>query len=205
MKKRNVRFTTEAGTAQWPHLNSPDTQFDQDGVYHVSLRISKDDAEPLMTLMSDTVNEFTASGKAKSKKLAPLPVKDVEDDDGNPTGDVQIKFKLRAVGKKGSDTWEQRPALFDASGKPMTENIGSGSTIKVGCEVIPYSTAMAGTGVTLRLKAVQVLQLVEFSSGDGFDSWEFSEEKGFTTDGTAKAEKSGDQSPEPDHDSGFDF
>lgn len=203
MSKRNVRYTTEAGTASWPHLNSPDTQFDKDGVYSVSLLLTKEAAEPLLTQMTEVVNEFVESGKAKSKKMAPLPVKDVEDDDGNPTGDVQIKFKLKAVGKSGSDTWEQRPSIFDAAGKPMTEQVGSGSKIKVGCEVVPYSTAMAGTGVTLRLKAVQVLELVEFTGGDGFDSWEFSKEQGFTTDGTSQ-EESGD-SPEPQHSSGFDF
>ena len=204
MKKRNVRFTTEAGTAQFPHLNTPDTKFDKDGVYHVSLRLSKADAEPLMTKMSDVLRDFANSGQAKSKKMSPMPVKDVEDDDGTPTGDVQIKFKLRSVGKNGSDTWEQRPGLFDADGKPMSENVGSGSKIKVGCEIVPYSTAMAGTGVTLRLKAVQVIDLIEYSSGDGFESWEFSKEQGFTTDGKSQ-EETGDHSPETPAGDNFDW
>ena len=79
MSKRNVRYTTEAGTASWPHLDSPDTQFDKDGVYSVSLRLTKEAAEPLLTQMTEVVNEFVESGKAKSKKMAPLPVKDVEE------------------------------------------------------------------------------------------------------------------------------
>ena len=157
-----------------------------------------------MTKMSDVLRDFANSGQAKSKKMSPMPVKDVEDDDGTPTGDVQIKFKLRSVGKNGSDTWEQRPGLFDADGKPMSENVGSGSKIKVGCEIVPYSTAMAGTGVTLRLKAVQVIDLIEYSSGDGFESWEFSKEQGFTTDGKSQ-EETGDHSPETPAGDNFDW
>ena len=37
MKKRNVRLTTDIGTALWPHLNEPDTKFDKDGSYSVNL------------------------------------------------------------------------------------------------------------------------------------------------------------------------
>jgi len=203
MKKRNERFTTEVGTAQWPHLNSPDTKFDKDGVYHVALRLTKEHSETLISKMETVVSEFVSSGRAKSKKMSAMPVKDVEDDNGHPTGEVEIKFKLKAVGQNGPDRWEQRPALFDAKGVPMTEQVGGGSQIKVGCEIVPYSTAMAGTGVTLRLKAVQVIKLVEYSKGDGFDSWAFSEEEGFVTDGKTKQQTG--ESPEETHDSGFDF
>lgn len=205
MKKRNERFTTEVGTFQWPHLNSPDTKFDKDGVFHVALRLTKEHAETLIKKMENVVTEFVNEGRAKSKKMSPLPVKDVEDDNGHPTGEVEIKFKLKAVGQNGTDRWEQRPALFDAKGKPMSEQVGGGSLGKVGCEIVPYSTAMAGTGVTLRLKAVQVIKLVEYSNGDGFDSWAFSEEEGFVTDGSAKKETGESPEEAPDHDSGFDF
>jgi|TARA_R110002020_G_scaffold197481_7_gene398571 hypothetical protein len=205
-KNRNVRFTTDVGTAQWPHLNTPDTQFNKDGVFHVSLRLTKEQAEPLTNKMSEVLEEFSKTDRAKSKKTAPFPVKDVEDDDGNPTGEVQIKFKLNAVGINGADRWEQRPVLFDAGGKPMSENIGGGSRIKVGAEIVPYSTAMAGTGVTLRLKAVQVIELIEYTKGGGFDAWEFSKQEGFVTDGYSKEQEAKvEETADPQHQSGFDF
>ena len=76
MKKRNERFTTEVGTAQWPHLNSPDTKFDKDGIYHVALRLTKEHAETLISKMETVVSEFVSSGRAKSKKMSAMPVKD---------------------------------------------------------------------------------------------------------------------------------
>jgi len=53
-------------------------------------------------------------------------------------------------------------------------NVWSGSEMKVSAELIPYYTAMAGAGVSMRLRAVQVTKLVEGGSsnakGYGFDN-----------------------------------
>ena len=76
--------------------------------------------------------------------------------------------------------------MFDSYGHAVTEAVGNGSKIKVGAEVVPYSTSMAGTGVTLRLKAVQVIELKSVSGGDSFESWSFSKEEGFKTNGEQK-------------------
>ena len=64
--------------------------------------------------------------------------------------------------------------MFDSTGKPMIDaNVWSGSEMKVSAELIPYYTAMAGAGVSMRLRAVQVTKLVEGGSsnakGYGFD------------------------------------
>ena len=186
MKKRNVRLTTDVGTALWPHLNEPDTKFDKDGSYSVNLILNKEGTEKIKSVMAQVLEEFIASGDANTKKSAPMPIKEDTDKEGKPTGDYQIKFKLKAVGQSRGERWEQRPALFDSSGQPMHEVIGNGSKIAVGCEVIPYSTAMAGTGVTLRLKAVFVIDLKSMSGGESFDSWSFSKQEGFKTDGEKK-------------------
>ena len=185
MKKRYTRFTTPVGTALWPHLNEPDTKFDKDGSYSVNLVLDKEEAMTISEKLSSVLEEFIASGESKSKKKAALPIKEDMGQDGKPTGNYQIKFKLRAVGQSRGERWEQRPALFDSQGQPLSEHVGNGSKIKVGAEVVPYSTAMAGTGVTLRLKAVQVIELAS-TGGDNFDSWSFSKEEGFTTSGEQK-------------------
>lgn len=193
MKKRNVRFTTEVGIAKWPHLNKPDTKFDKDGAYKLSLVLDKDSVKGIFDRVKEVLKSFIADGGSMSKKMSPLPIRDDKDDAGNPTGNYEVKFKLRAIGGRQGDTWEQRPALFDAGGRPMSELIGGGSKVKVGCEIVPYSTAATGTGITLRLKAVQVIELVAVSSGDSFESWSFSEEEGFTTDGKPAEESKEDE------------
>ena len=186
MKKRHHRFTTPVGTALWPHLNEPDTKFDKDGNYSVNLVVTKPQAMEISEKLTEILEEFIASGESKSKKKAKLPIKEDTDQEGQSTGNYQIKFKLRAVGQSRGERWEQRPALFDSQGQPLSEVIGSGSKIKVGAEVVPYSTAMAGTGVSLRLKAVQVIELQSQTSSDTFGSWQFSKEEGFTTSGEQK-------------------
>lgn len=200
MKKRYLRFTTPVGTALWPHLNEPDTKFDKDGSYSVNLVLGKEQTEDIKEKLAGVLEEFIASGESKTKKKAPMPIKEDKDQDGKPTGNYQIKFKLRAVGQSRGERWEQRPALFDSQGQPLSEQIGNGSKIKVGAEVVPYSTAMAGTGVTLRLKAVQVIELSS-SGGDNFEAWSFSKEEGFTTSGEQKQE----QEEVEEGDGPFDF
>jgi hypothetical protein len=188
MKKRYQRFTTPVGTALWPHLNEPDTKFDKDGSYSVKLILNKEETQNIKKLLAAQLEEFISSGESKSNKKAPMPIKEDTDQEGKPTGDYQIKFKLRAVGQSRGERWEQRPALFDSQLQPCTDIIGNGSRIKVGAEVVPYSTAMAGTGVTLRLKAVQVIEL-KSSGGGGAESWSFSKEEGFTSSGESKQEQ----------------
>jgi hypothetical protein len=185
MKKRYLRFTTPVGTALWPHLNEPDTKFDKDGSYSVNLVLNKEETENIKSKLSEVLQEFISSGESKTNKKAPLPIKEDKDQDGKPTGNYQIKFKLRAVGQSRGERWEQRPALFDSQLQPCTDVIGNGSRIKVGAEVVPYSTAMAGTGVSLRLKAVQVIELSN-GGGASADAWSFSKEDGFTTSGEQK-------------------
>ena len=190
MKNRNVRFTTEVGTAKWPHLNKPDTKFNKEGDYKVSLVLDEEGAKKIQSEMRTVLDEFIA-------KMSPLPVRDEVDDSGNPTGNSEIKFKLKAVGGgRGGETWQQRPILIDAKRKPMTETIGGGSKIRIGCEIVPYSTAATGTGITLRLKAVQVIELVEISNGGSIESWSFNQEDGFTTSG--KPSQDSEEGSEPE-------
>jgi hypothetical protein len=57
--------------------------------------------------------------------------------------------------------------------------LGTGSKVKVNFSPIPYSTQM-GTGVTLRLAAVQVIDLVQWTGGNDTTSG-FEVEEGFSS------------------------
>ena len=96
----------------------------------------------------------------------------MDDDTGEPTGNVIIKFKSKAAYK---------PAVFDAKGSMMAKhNIYGGSVVKVNGSAAFYDSPSIGAGVTLRLRAVQVIEYVEGSSGAG--KFGFGEEVGFTAD-----------------------
>jgi len=104
------------------------------------------------------------------------------DEAGNPTGNLVFKAKMKALVKsKDGQSWEQKPMVVDAKRTPMqgTALIGNGSLVNVAAEPVPY--VMAATkqvGVTLRLKAVQVINLVEYG---GSTASIFDEEDGYVT------------------------
>ena len=179
-KKKAERFVSPKGIASYPYLTNPDTKFNPDGEYKVSLIVAGADASKAIDFLTEKHKAAVAQAKkenaGKRVKESELPF--IENDDGT----VTFKFKLKAkVTPKKGDPFEQKPALFDAKGKPLTgeTKVGGGSTIKVSYEVVPYYTAIAGAGISLRLKAVQIIELKEYSGGGNAESYGFGEEEGF--------------------------
>lgn len=189
-KVKNPRYTTPAGIAQYPYLTKPDTKFNPDGEYKISVEIPGAAAQDIVTFLDE---QFAAS-VAKAKKENPgkkIKEGDVPYSVNDDTGKVTVRFKLKAkVTPKQGDPFEQRPALFDAKGKPIGADakIGGGSKVKVAYEMVPYYTAIAGAGVSLRLKAVQVIDLVEFSGGASSEAYGFGEEEGYEAEDTPAAQ-----------------
>lgn len=182
-KKKVERFVSPKGIASYPYLTNPDTKFNPDGEYKVSLIVAGEDASKAIDFLTEKHQAAVAQAKkenaGKRVKAGELPC--IENDDGT----VTFKFKMKAkVTPKKGDPFEQKPALFDAKGKPLTgeTKVGGGSTIKVSYEVVPYYTAIAGAGVSLRLKAVQIIELKEYSGGGNAESYGFGEEEGFEAD-----------------------
>jgi hypothetical protein len=177
-KQNIVRVTTPAGIAVYPKIEKPDTKFDVNGVYSIDLDLSGADAEELAAKLQKIADSaYAEECKSKGKKhlkRADMPWKQTED------GKTRFKFKLKAKAGTGEKQWDQKPALFDAKGNPVKDlNVGSGSTVKVAFDVAPYFTAMVGHGISLRLRAVQVLELRQYIAGDNFDAFGFKATDGF--------------------------
>jgi hypothetical protein len=185
-KQTLVRITTPVGIAVYPKLEKPDTKFDPIGAYSVNLDLSPKEAEGLITQIKKIADAaYTSELKEKGKKTlkrADMPWSETED------GQLRFKFRLKAQGGSGDNTWTQKPAIFDASGVPVANlNIGSGTRMKVAFEVAPYFTAMLGCGVSLRLKAVQIVELKEWIGGDNFDAFGFKATDGYVKQTEASA------------------
>lgn len=188
MKRVYPRWTSPAGIAVWPKIAEPDTKFHPEGEYSIQLRFTGEQADAvrqqITTFARDAYRHLCEEQGKKKLKPADLPLRDDED------GSLLLKAKLKAkVTSKSGSTWEQRPAVFDSRGRMLKgddiPNVGGGSLVKACVEVAPFYTATIGAGITLRLKAVQVLTLVEYGSGEvdaksmGFDA----EEVGFVSGG----------------------
>ena len=171
MADKYKSVVTPRGVAMYPWLNKPDTKFDADGVYKMSLRVSAEDAGKLQDTITKT---FTDEFGAKKLAKANFPFKPALDDDGNETGEVVFSFKSK-----------MQPKLYDAKGglikNPGDLKVGGGTIAKVNCAMAPYDKGI-NTGVVLYLNGVQIIELVEF----GGKSSAFGEEDGsFVSDSLA--------------------
>ena len=167
-----VSVTTPAGVAKYCWLTKPDTAFNSEN-WKVTLVLSKDAAKPLISKIEKERKAHVAEEKAKNKKVkeAEPPFKPDMDEEGNPTGDMLFTFSSKTSVKP-------RIPLFDAKRKPMRKGVEvwNGSVIKVNGILFPY-VAANGAGISLKLNAVQILELV--SSGNGAGGYGFEEEDGY--------------------------
>ena len=166
---------SEIGEAIYPHLNKPDVRFSEAGEYKVTLKVAKSDATAMLKLYNSAIEDALKlaeqNHKGKGIKNAPKPF--TEEDNF-----VFFKFKMKATGvnQKTKEKFSQRPQLFDAKKNPipLSTLIWGGSKMRVAYNLVPYYTPMLGAGITARLKAVQVIELVE-----GKDSNLFEKEDGY--------------------------
>lgn len=182
-KKKLVKLTTPVGIAVWPKLNKPDTKFakvGEKGRYGLTLRLRHGDAahDPFIASIKAQYDEAVATLTAanppkpgKQPKIAEPPYAEVFDEAGVPTGEIDFRFGMQAwVKPKDKEGWDQEPALFNAMGQDLGKcakapRIGSGSTVVVNFSPNPFYTDGFGAGLSLRLNAVQILELVEFGKG----------------------------------------
>jgi len=163
--------------ALWPRLNQtykfdsterrtlPCDALDDGAEYALQFRMEEEQAKALYKKMREAyVNMRKAEWPDKFKR----PFK--EEDGGS------FIHKAKLKGAYGKDA-TRAPAQYDAKGKKLPEDflLTTGSTVNIAVSFTPYHGAM-GTGVSLRLKAVQVIDLKPmmepespFSAVEGFD------------------------------------
>jgi hypothetical protein len=168
------RSTTPIGDAFWANLEEPDTYNEDKPKYRIAVRFK--DKEACGALLAELTGYLALAIDAHSrggKKLNVQPLyKDVNDADGNPTGEVEVVFSRDA---------KKKPAVFDTASQRIQGKI-IGNRSKVAVAFRPYDWAYKGkVGVSCWLEAVMLVELVEFE-GDANTAEEFGFEgmtKGF--------------------------
>lgn len=175
-------YTTPKGTAVWPRLDTPDTKFDEDGLYSCKLHVSEGDFKAFEAQLNDEIEagykaECAKQGKDKLRMAASKPIRITDD------GDYEIFAKQKAkVHTKSKGVLEFSITAYDSKGSKIAmPKVGSGSTLKMAVEVNTWFVPSQGFGYTLRLRAVQVIDLVEFGGGGGFGFG--AEEDGYVGEG----------------------
>jgi len=180
------------GKALWSKVFEPDTRFVPEGEYSVQVVVPETEAQDVCEQLDAMVKaklEETVKEQPKLKTVLSTrqSYEDDTDEAGNPTGNLVFKTKMKArIKSRNGQVYEQKPAVVDAKRTPMDGNqlVGNGSIIKVAVEPVPYMMqSTKQVGVSLRLKAVQILELVEY--GNNTNSI-FDEEDGYVTTAVAK-------------------
>jgi len=188
-------FLSPIGEAVFPWITAPDTMHDQNGVYKTDLSVPFTEAQEFIAQLEGARNDFIKTlPLAKQKSLTPRPVyfeeltrpeypegatadekKAIRDNwEGEPTGNVIFRFKLKArVQPRDGDPFEQTPVVIDAAtGEDLEGPVYGGSIIQVKGQIVPYTNDAAGmVGVTLRMRAVFVVEQQQSSGGGDGDFW----------------------------------
>ena len=194
-KKKQI--VTPRAVAVYPWLNSPDTKFNVEGEYKVTLKIGSDEAAPLIEEIDETINEYQKEQAEKDPKVGRYstnpPYEEEVDDQGNLTGNYLFKFKQKAkINTKDGRSIDMKVALYDAQRTPTDAMIGGGSEIKVAATLWPYILPTTkSVGVSLRPSAVQILSLV--SVGGNKMASLFDEEEGFVASNDNAAPSNNDE------------
>jgi len=219
-KRKKILLVSAIGKAVWPWVNRPDTKYEADGVYRMKIAVDPSDAkqwakaqqmvEQIDAALAGIVAKQREETGKKKVKVFDLPYKMEKDDADEETGRLLFSFKLKAKGMtKEKVVYDKTVKLFQANGVPLaTEKIvGGGSTVQASYEMNAFYTSAAG--VSLRLEAVRVLELVEYTGRDaagyGFDT---DDEYGSAADdeestGTKDADDEDEDSDEDDDSGAF--
>jgi hypothetical protein len=180
------------GNALWAKVFEPDTRYVPEGEYSIQVSIPETQAaevcEQLENMAQAKLSEVVKEQPKLKAVLSTRTPFDLDTDEaGNPTGNILFKTKMKArVKSRDGRVYEQKPAVVDAKRTPMdgSQLIGNGSLVKVAVEPVPYMMqSTKQVGVTLRLKAVQIINLVEY--GKTATSI-FEEEDGFVASAVRK-------------------
>ncbi len=208
---------TPRGVLTYNFFTKPDTKFDPEGVYKSNITIDAAKAAPLIkdinaqtaAKVETTKAELLKKGgkdAVKARKLTTAtPYEDVVDKEGEPTGKVSFKTKVKAVGKNDKgETWSNKPPVFDKSGAPLEGAVYSGSEGQLSIQLIPYYMASSNeVGVTLRLKAARVTKLVNGNrdaSSYGFEDDEDEDQDDAADEDTSEESIEGGAEDEGDDD-----
>lgn len=152
-------LTTPEGTAKWPYLTDPDTTYDPGGLYHTKLTCRKEDSVKIKKVIDDLIaQEVKKQHDENPDKAIKKSIPYTEEGD-----EITFTFKMKASGTRKVDgkAFTQEPNIVNADLSPFdkSQKIWGESVLKITFE--PYSWNMPiGIGCTLRLKTVQVLELV---------------------------------------------
>ena len=167
-----MSYVVKNVTALWPKIDKP-YRFDNDenrsvpcnatedgAAYELAFKMSKEDAKEFWSFIEDSWKQYLKTNGKKPEKMKNMPFYEDKED---PT-QLVFKAKIKAA-YSGQPT--KKPTVFNAANQAIDDPefmLTTGSTVNVAVQAVPYMTGMA-SGVSLRLRAVQLIDLAETAAG----------------------------------------
>ena len=172
---QTYKFDTTAGKKG---QSVPCDALDDGSKYELSFAMDEETARALYASMAKAYAESSLRDSNWHETL-PLPFKHEENDEGQETGNFIGKATLRGNYDGELTT---KPAEFDSKRNklPADFRLTTGSTVNIAVKLVPYG--LNGSGVSLRLLAVQVLDYIPYVPPSPFG-----EEEGFSYDAGAES------------------
>ena len=150
MARSSLKYQTGEGRAQYPWLNTADTEYDKDGIYHTKLIVPADNAKELI----QNAKAFAKEELGKKADTANMPFK-VDD----VTGAVIFNAKTQFV-----------PKYYDSSGALLTGSsipkVYKGAVLKLGGTLTSYDKGSI-YGIKMNLTKVQIIDVGDPNQDDG--------------------------------------
>jgi len=193
------KFTSPIVSFEYPKFIVPDTKFDDFGRYEARGTCDPMLAADLADQLDQVWNKHktTVLDQVRSNYRThdlPWGFKDV---DGVSRFFLKTKTKASGIDKTGK-AWSRQVTIFDAQGNVVTDReslngMWSGTTGRISFSATPFFGAGIGAGVSLRLNAVQIINL-QTKEGNTADHG-FKPEEGWASTAKAPAKASNETVP----------
>jgi len=196
-RTKPTQIVTPFGRASWCALARPSDKFKADGEYSARVLLAPGpDTDVLIQQLDELYESAYQENLAEVQKDKPRiqeikradkPYKQQEDPDtGEKLPGFAVQARMGAIvrGKSpgkdakgnvllGEKLYDRRPQVVDSKNRPVRQEIGAGSVIRLAIDANPFFTAALGSGISLRLIGVQVKELVQIGMREaGFDEVE---------------------------------
>lgn len=201
MKQKNTKGVTPVGEVLFAHVLKTEIIKEKDtGKFSIMLKLSEKEKKAFLDKINDEWEKFKDTLNGKKLKYEPCfglkEYKEVE----------YFKFSSNETIKlKSGDILKRTVPIYDTKQQEISKRlsgIGNGSKVRIAYELVPFYMSDKSYGISLRLSAVQIIDLVEFGTQTA-ESFGFGVEEGYVADeGVEEQEESLDTPEETDDEEG---
>lgn len=158
---------TPVGELVYPWLNKADVKFNAEGIYHVKVKVPAAEAESLVSRLKEIRDTAAREEQAKTGRRVKLQDLPFEESLDGQFITFKAKLNAKGVNRKTGQPFEQKPVVYGPDGAPTEQLVTNGSKALVAFVPSVFANAALGVGLTLRLKAVKVVEFAAMSGGNG--------------------------------------